>query len=260
MGYTGETYGDASAHVYDELYDEFVPPAAQIERLRKLAGTGPAVEIGSGTGRVAIPLAQAGVTLTAVDASEEMTTRLAKKTGDLPITPVTADAADYVHPTRVDLIFAVFNTFFLLASEPVQRAFLRNAARSLTSGGTLLLETFTPHPGPQRLPDGPHPGVFPDDHALVLKRHFTNGVHLFTAERHADKQEFHYREVILTDGGPVRVLPGKMRYWMPEDIDTLAKAAGLTLKERHADWAGTSYEPSSSPKHVSLYGLTEPSS
>ncbi|MEV4869615.1 class I SAM-dependent methyltransferase [Streptomyces syringium] len=255
MAYTGETYGDATADVYDDLYDGFTPPAAQIERLKKLAGTGPAVEVGSGTGRIAIPLALAGVAVTAVDASEEMTSRLAKKIGGLPITPVKADAADYVHPTRIDLLFAVFNTFFLLADEPVQRAFLRNAARALTPDGTLVLETFVPRPGPQRLPDGPHPGVFPEGTALVLKREFADGVHLFAAERQADKQEFHYREVILRDGCPVRVLPGKMRYWTPEDIDDLAKDAGLVLKERHADWSGTPYDSAHSHKHISAYRL-----
>ncbi|WP_370422244.1 class I SAM-dependent methyltransferase [Streptomyces sp. QH1-20] len=255
MAYTGNTYGDASADIYDELYDEFAPSAGQIDRLKELAGTGPAVEIGSGTGRITISLAQAGVTITAVDASKEMTSHLAKKIGDLPVTPVTADAAKYVSPAPVGLVFAVFNTFFLLAAEPTQRAFLHNAARSLTPDGTLVLETFAPRPGPQRLPDGPHPGVFPEDGTLVLKRQFADGVHLFAAERHADTQEFHYREVILVDGSPVRVLPGKMRYWMPEDIDNLVQDAGLVLKDRYADWTGTPYDCAHSPKHVSAYGL-----
>lgn len=259
MAYVGETYGEKSADLYDTLYEEFAPPVEQIRLLITLAGGGPVLEVGAGTGRIALPLARAGIAVTAVDASQEMISRLAKKTDGLPITPVTADAADYVAPEPVALVFAVFNTFFLLADESTQRAFLHNAARSLTPGGTLVIETFAPRPG-QRLPDGPHPGVFPVDKDVVLKRHLDDAVLLFTGERHADRREFHYREVLLRDGQPARVLPGKMRYWEPEDIDALARAAGLALKERSADWAGTPYVPGSSPKHVSQYGLAGDSS
>ncbi|MEU1307800.1 class I SAM-dependent methyltransferase [Streptomyces cinnamoneus] len=255
MAYAGETYGEKTADLYDALYEEFAPPAEQIDLLTSLAGDGPAIEIGAGTGRITLPLARAGIPVTAVDASQEMISRLAKKTEGLPITPVTADAADYVAPDPVPLVFAVFNTFFLLADEPTQRAFLHNAARSLTPAGTLVIETFAPRPG-QRLPDGPHPGVFPVDKDVVLKRHLDDSALLFTGERHADRGEFHYREVLLRDGQPPRVLPGKMRYWEPEDIDALARAAGLTLKARHADWTGAPYVPGTSPKHVSLYGLS----
>ncbi|MGK5728939.1 class I SAM-dependent methyltransferase [Streptomyces sp. URMC 124] len=252
MAYAGETYGEKTADLYDALYEEFAPPAEQIDLLIKLAGDGPVVEVGAGTGRIALPLARAGIGVTAVDASQEMISRLAKKTEGLPITPVVADAAEYVAPEPVPLVFAVFNTFFLLADEPTQRAFLRNAARSLTPAGTLVIETFAPRPG-QRLPDGPHPGVFPVDKDIVLKRHLDDSALLFTGERHADRGEFHYREVLLRDGQVPRVLPGKMRYWEPEDIDALAKEAGLALKQRNADWCGGRYQPGTSAKHVSLY-------
>ncbi|GAA2710266.1 MULTISPECIES: hypothetical protein [Streptomyces] len=79
---------------------------------------------------------------------------------------------------------------------------------------------------------------------------------IFTGERSADRGEFHYREVLLRDGQPARVLPGKMRYWERRGHRRLARAAGLTLETRHADWAGAPYVPGTSPKHVSLYGPT----
>ncbi|MEV8477906.1 class I SAM-dependent methyltransferase [Streptomyces sp. NPDC051173] len=252
MTYLGETYGEKTADLYDTLYEDFAPPPGQLELLASLSGAGPVVEVGAGTGRIAVPLAEKGISVIAVDASPEMTAQLEQKSRNLPIVPITADAADYVAPEPVPLLFAVFNTFFLLAQEDIQRAFLRNAVRTLRPDGVMVLETFAPRPG-QRLPDGPHPGVFPVDKDLVLKRQFDDAVLLFSAERHAARGEFHYREVLIRDGQPSRVLPGKMRYWEPEDIDALAKDAGLTLKERRADWDGGPYRPGVSAKHVSLY-------
>lgn len=121
--YTSETYGDQVADLYDNLYtSDFVPPPEQIGLLAELAHGGPVVEIGSGTGRITVPLAATGLAVIAVDASQEMTDRLAKKTGSLPVIPVTADAADYVSEEPVTMVFACFNTFFLLADEQTQRA------------------------------------------------------------------------------------------------------------------------------------------
>ncbi|MGW1674547.1 class I SAM-dependent methyltransferase [Streptomyces sp. NPDC002324] len=255
MTYDSDTYGERTASAYDHLYEDFVPTKEQVELLAALAAGLPAVEIGSGTGRITLPLA-AHVPVLAVDASEEMTRRLAKKTGTLPITPITEDAARYVAGRRVNLVFAAFNTFFLLADETTQRAFLSNAARMLNPrGGTLLIETFVPRPG-QRLPDGPNPGTFPQQRDVVaLKRRTNDGVVLFTAENHDDSQEFHYNEIVLTHGEPVSVFPGQMRYWWPEQIDGLAGEAGLMLRERWADWDRTPYDAAHSPKHISLYRL-----
>ncbi|MEV7077864.1 class I SAM-dependent methyltransferase [Streptomyces sp. NPDC093516] len=125
--YNSDPYGDRTA----DVYGDFVPPATQIRLPAELAGGTTAVEIGSGTGRIPLPLA-AHVPVLAVDASEEMTRQLAKHTGDLPITPITANAAYYLAGRRVNLVFACFYTFFLLASEATRRALLRNAARMVT--------------------------------------------------------------------------------------------------------------------------------
>ncbi|MEV7090425.1 class I SAM-dependent methyltransferase [Streptomyces sp. NPDC093085] len=257
MTYDSDTYGERTADEYDGLYGDFVPSTAQIRLLAELAGATPAVEIGSGTGRVTLPLAE-HVPVLAVDASKEMTRQLAKKVGALPVTPITADAAHYVADRRTDLVCALFNTFFLLASEATQRAFLHNAARMLTGTGTLLIETFVPRPG-QRLPDGPHPGVFPAEESVVaLKRRTTDTVVVFAAENRDEEQEFHYSEVVLRDGQPVRVLPGQMRYWRPEQIDALAGEAGLLLRERWEDWERTPYDADTSGRHISLYRLAGP--
>jgi hypothetical protein len=124
----------------------------------------------------------------------------------------------------------------------------------LSFQGTLIIETFVPRPG-QRLPDGPHPGFFPEDQAVALKQQTADRVVLFTAQNDSAAQEFRYTELVFHDGAPPRLLPGQMRYWMPEQIDALAAEAGLLLRERWADWDRTPYDALSSPKHVSMYRL-----
>jgi hypothetical protein len=84
----------------------------------------------------------------------------------------------------------------MLASETTQRAFLHNAARMLTDAGTLLIETFVPRPG-QRLPDGPHPGVFPEGRSVVALKGTVDTVVVFAAENHDDEHEFPYSEIVL---------------------------------------------------------------
>lgn len=256
MTYDSETYGKATAHLYDTLYSDFLPPREQITLLGVLANGGHVVEMGSGTGRIAIPLAATGTPVTAVDASPQMTAALAGKlkTMQLPVTPVTANAADYRSVTPVSLVFACFNTFFLLADEDKQRAFLRNTVASLAPDGRLLIETFVPRPG-GRLPDGPHPGVLPVDQTVALKRQTIDSVTLFSATNNREQRRFDYREIVLRDGEAVRVVPGLMRYWWPEEIDQLAAEAGLTLAHRWSDWAQTPYDRASSPRHISVYRL-----
>ncbi|MBX6389097.1 MAG: class I SAM-dependent methyltransferase [Frankia sp.] len=179
--YRESTYGDAIADTYEDLYGTFVADPLQIKVLAELAGDGPAVEIGSGTGRVALPLARAGVPVVGIDVSGAMTRRLRHSAAaeGLAVTAVEADAACFTVASQVPLIYAVFNTFFLLANREVQLQFLAQAAKALRDGGSLVLETFVPRPG--RLPDGPHPGVFPVESAVVVEQRSTERVVLFAA-------------------------------------------------------------------------------
>ena len=69
--YQAETYGDLIAGIYDEWYSEY--DDATIGTLRELAQGGPALELGIGTGRIALPFQQGGVAVEGIDASEAMT-------------------------------------------------------------------------------------------------------------------------------------------------------------------------------------------
>jgi hypothetical protein len=145
----------------------------------------------------------------------------------------------------------VFNTFFLLADREVQARFLVQAAAALADGGSLVVETFVPRPG--RLPDGPHPGVFPAESTVVVKQRSAGRVVLFAATNTPSERSFDYHEIVLVDGAPVRMYPGRMRYLWPEEIDALAAGAGLRLVDRWSDWDATAYDPMTARKHISVY-------
>lgn len=247
-------YGDVIADAYEQLYGDFTVPAEQVALLTRLAQAGPAVEIGSGTGRVAVPLAAAGVPVVGVDASAEMTRVLADRAHrrQLPIVAVHADAATFTErvPGPASLVFAVFNTFFLFGDQRTQAGFFQSAAKAISADGHVIIETFVPRPG--RLPDGPHPGEFPVDQVVTIKRSGPNQLVLFAGRNDPEQQEFTYHEVVLDDGAPVRLYPGQMRYCWPAEIDQMAAAAGLRLADRYGDWDQRPYT-NRSRKHVSVY-------
>lgn len=143
--YGPATYGDRIADVYDDLYAE-VPYAGDIATtvafLVPLVGAGPALELGIGSGRVALPLAAAGVEVHGIDASEAMVERLHAKPGGDAISVTIADFADFSLDTRFTLIYVPFNTFFALLTQDDQVNRFRTVARHLTPDGVFVMEAF----------------------------------------------------------------------------------------------------------------------
>ncbi len=126
--YDPAAYGDRMADVYDEWLG--VPGGTDDEAafLAGLAGAGPALELGIGTGRVALPLAQAGVDVRGIDASEAMVERLRAKPGGEDIPVSIDDFADVGVEGDFSLVFVVFNTFFGLLSQEEQARCFANVA------------------------------------------------------------------------------------------------------------------------------------
>ena len=135
--YGPSTYGDRIADVYDDIYGH-APAFGDISRpvafLASLAGGGPALELGIGTGRIALPLQAAGVRVHGIDASTAMVERLRAKPGgnDIPVT--IGDFGDFSLDERFPLIYVPFNTFFALLTQDDQVACFRAVARHLTPG------------------------------------------------------------------------------------------------------------------------------
>ncbi|WP_239308699.1 MULTISPECIES: class I SAM-dependent methyltransferase [unclassified Frankia] len=145
--YQESTYGDAIADTYDDLYGTFLADPVQIKVLADLAGDGPAVEIGSGTGRVALPLARVGVPVVGIDASGEMTRQLHRSAvaEGLAVTAVEADAAAFTVADPVPLVYAVFNTFFLLADPCQFPGDCRASRRDSRESGDARLRRYLRH-------------------------------------------------------------------------------------------------------------------
>src|SRR6266508_2666892 len=117
--YGPETYGDRIADVYDTLYSGLDTDGA-IEALVELAGAGPVLELAIGTGRLALPLAERGLEVHGIDASEAMVAKLREKPGGDRIPVTMGDFADVAVEGSFSLILIAFNTLFALLTQEDQ--------------------------------------------------------------------------------------------------------------------------------------------
>jgi SAM-dependent methyltransferase len=239
-GYGPETYGDRIADVYDALYAGMNTEAA-VEAIASLAGDGPLLELGIGTGRLALPLAERGLAVHGVDASEAMVAKLRGKPGGDRISVTMGDFADVPVDGTYTLIFIGFNTFFALLSQEDQLRCFANVADRLAAGGLFALEAFVPDLA--RYDRGQRVNVIRLDPSEVM---------LDAALHDPVGQRIEAEHVVITEQG-IRLYPVNLRYAFPAELDLMARLAGLELKER---WGGWSREPftADSPRHVSVYG------
>jgi SAM-dependent methyltransferase len=239
-GYRPETYGDRIADVYDRMAATMPDPVDCVDRLAELAGAGPALELGIGTGRIALPLAARGVEVHGIDASAAMVERLRAKPGGEAIPVTLGDFAGLPVEGSFPLVYVVFNTFFSLLTQDDQVRCFAAVADHLAPGGAFVLEAFVPdptlHPGGQ--------SIRTRYLALDLVR-FDLALHDPVAQR------VDFQNVLLAADG-AQLLPGSVRYAWPAELDLMARLAGLGLRER---WGGWRREPfgAASGVHVSVY-------
>ena len=243
--YGPATYGDRIAEVYDEIYRE-VPfsgdPAATVAFLRSVAGTGPALELGVGTGRIALRLVAEGVDVHGIDASEAMVEKLRAKPGGDGVAVTVGDFARFSLEPRFGLIYVVFNTFFGLLTQDDQVACFKAVADHLADDGAFVLEAFIPDQS--RFDRGQRVSaidVGTDRIALEVSRY------------DRVEQTIQSQYVVVRENG-VRLYPIRIRYAPPAELDLMARLAGLRLRERWADW-DRSPLGASSTKHVSVWEL-----
>ena len=152
-GYRPSTYGDRFADVYDDWYHDVSDVAATVARVAALAGEppGPVLELGAGSGRLAIPRAARGLEVWALDASTAMLDRLAGKPGGDRVRVVLGDMAvldvGAGPPGGFAVVLCAFNTLFNLTDGEAQRRCLARVAEVLAPRGRLVVEAFVPPPG-----------------------------------------------------------------------------------------------------------------
>ena len=243
-------YGDAFADVYDDWYGTAFDTDGAVTLLSSLAGAGPVIELGVGTGRLALPLAAGGLAVVGVDASVPMLERLAAKPGAERVHTVLADMAAVgsavaaagrdVPAGGYALAFCAYNTFLNLDREDAQQRCLVEVAGLLAPGGALVLEAFVPA-APEDVPRT----------SIDVSRVTSDAVVLTCTEHDPVLQLVTGQHVELRDGS-VRLRPWSVRYLTPAQLDALAAEAGLVLEVRWADWRGTPFDDDSG-SHVSLY-------
>jgi hypothetical protein len=241
--YTAETYGDRTADVYDERYEElFAEDTARAAAfLEELAGGGPALELGVGTGRIAIPLSEAGVDVHGIDASEAMLAVMRAKPGGERVPTTLGTFADFSLPPSFGLIYVVFSSFFVLLTQEEQLSCFRAVSRHLSEDGVFVMQAFVPDPS-----------RFDRDGQRVSVEWLTVDELSLEASTHDPfAQRTESQQVVIRDGS-VRMHPVRIRYAYPSELDLMARLAGLRLRERWAGWDRQPY-PSGNWMHVSVW-------
>jgi SAM-dependent methyltransferase len=237
-GYEPSSYGDGIADVYDDWYSE-LEIDGPVAALAALAGAGPVLELGIGTGRLALPLAAGGLAVSGVDASSAMIARLRAKPGGERLEVVAGDMAGTEPSGPFTLVFAAVNTFFGLTSEADQQRCFHAVAARLVPGGHFVIEAFVPDPRQAG-----------DDVQVRTLR--VDRVVLNVTRTDVDAQTAIGQFVELVDGQPVRLRPWAIRWSTPAELDRMAEHAGLVLEHRWEGWRAEPFGPDS-PRHVSVW-------
>ena len=232
-------FGQAVAARYDERTTSTAEVVdAVVEFLVEQAGDGPALELGIGTGRIALPLSARGVSVRGIDLSEAMVARLRAKPGAEQVGVTVGDFASTTVEGRYTVAYIVANTIMNLTTQDEQVACFCNAAAHLDPNGCFVVEVLVP--GLQRL----RPGE-------TFQPFAVEPTHLGFDEYDVARQGLVSHHYWIEDG-KVEVISPPFRYVWPSELDLMARLAGMTLRER---WGGWESEPftADSPKHVSVW-------
>jgi SAM-dependent methyltransferase len=219
------------------MFDPAVVDPA-VDFLAGLAGGGAALELGIGTGRIALPLADRGVRVHGIDLSEAMVAQLRAKTGSEEIGVTIGDFATTRVEGTFSLAYLVFNTIGNLTTQDEQVACFQNVADHLEPGGCFVIEVGVP--SLRQLPPGETAHVFD-----------LSPTHVGVDELDPATQGLVSHHFSLVDGEwELGSIP--FRYVWPAELDLMARLAGMRLRER---WSGWNREPftNESTKHVSVW-------
>jgi SAM-dependent methyltransferase len=240
--YEASTYGDRIADLYDDMYGDFDPgPAVAV--LADLAQGGPVLELGIGTGRLALPLAACGVPVDGIDASAGMVDRLRAKPGGAGLDITIADFADFQLDRSYQLIYVAFNTFFGLADDAQQQSCFAAVARHLSKGGRFVIEAFVPDLN-----------RFDRNQRVGVSSMAGDRVVLDASQHDPVAQRVVSQHIVITESG-IRLMPVVVRYAYPPELDLMAERAGLACVERWNDWDRSPFDAASG-KHISVYQLS----
>jgi len=233
------SFGEETARLDRDLQrgDE----AAAVTLLAELAGTGPALELGIGTGRIALPLAASGVNVDGIDLSPAMVAQLRARPGGDQLAITIGDFADMPVEGVYRLIYVVFNTFFNLLTQDDQVRCFEQVATHLTEGGLFVIEAYMPSYFHQL-----------QNHQYVEAESIEVDAVRLDLLRHDPATQLITENHVSLSAAGVRLNPVMQRYAWPSELDLMARIAGMRLKHR---WGGWNREPfnANSSQHISVY-------
>lgn len=229
------------ARRYEILWPELFDPAVvepTVDFLADLAGAGPALELGVGTGRIALPLTRRGVSVHGIELSPTMAAQLRAQPGATEVGVTIGDYATAKVGRTFRLAYLLRNTITNLTSQDEQVEAFRNVAAHLEPGGRFVIENYIP--ALQRLPPG-------------------ETTHVFTATpEHIGFEEYNVATQIAFShhywviDGQLKTFSSPHRYVWPSELDLMAQLAGMTLRERWSDWRRAPFT-SDSQNHISVW-------
>jgi hypothetical protein len=229
-----------AAQYDDDSAGMFAPAAVDpvVDFLAGLAGDGAALELGVGTGRIALPLHERGVPVHGIDLSEPMVARMRAKPGAGEIGVTVGDFATAQVGRTFRVAYLVFNTIMNLTTQDEQVDCFRNVAAHLEPGGCFVIEVQIPDL--QRLPPGETVRAFTVTPAHLGFDEYDIAAQIVYSHHYFDRD------------GALEVFSAPYRYLWPSELDLMARLAGMRLRER---WSGWGREPftSESTKHISVW-------
>lgn len=240
-GYNSTSYGDGFADVYDDWYEDVTDVAATVSRVQSLAGPGGSVlELGVGTGRLAIPLDHTGLTVTGIDSSRTMLDKLAERAPEHSIDLHLGDMVSDLPGGQFDVALIAYNTIFNLLDADDQSSCFQAIAARLHPEGCFIVEAFVPEFDTLGRSD------------VSVRSMTVDRVVLSVSMNDPSQQLASGQFVEITEAGGVRLRPWSVRWSTPAQLDEMAIAAGLRLDVRFADMAGADFTDDSTT-HVSIY-------
>jgi SAM-dependent methyltransferase len=247
-GFRSDSYGDAFADVYDDWYADITDLDTTVAFLAGLAGPeGAVLELGVGTGRLAVPLARLVGSVTGIDSSRRMLDALASADADRTVVSVHGDMVDQAPEGPFDVVVAAYNTVFNLTTADRQQACFDRITSCLRPGGSFVVEAFVP-----RTDQDERRGSSVTVRSLAVDRVVLSASVHDTVAQTAEGQF-----VEFTEAGGVRLRPWSIRWAGPDELDAMALTSGLVRTERWGDYDRRPFD-TSSERHVTVYTSSNP--
>lgn len=241
-------YGEQHADVYDRIYAQSFSTDLAVQDLADRAERhhGPVLDLGVGTGRLAIPLHRAGIEVHGLEGSPAMIEQMGARTGAADIPVFQADMANFDLPADYGIIVCAVSTLFMIPTRSGQISCLSSARRALSADGIVMIEGLVPNPCRYDV----------ESRRVELRHLDDQTVHLVVSEYEPTGQTISIDHVFAGPGG-VKHHQVTLHYAWPLELDLMATQAGLRLVERFGGWNGQPFT-SSTNDHVSIYAPAGP--